>query len=220
MQKHRTHERFLPAMGHDWLLPLYDPFQRLVGTESLHRLLVERADVRAGHKALEIGCGTGNLLIVIKRSHPQAEVVGLDPDPKALARARRKATRKGLSIELDRGFAEDLPYPDGSFDRVFSSLMFHHLEPEQRVAALREVRRVLRPGGSLHLLDFGGERVPTDGLIARFAHRSPRLHDNFGDGIPTLMGEAGLENPAEVAHKVNRMLGRVAYFRATAPGRT
>ena len=144
------------------------------------------------------------------------QVVGIDPDLKALARAQRKAGREALSVRLDSGFAEELPYPDASFDRVLSAFMFHHLGPEEQVASLGEVRRVLKPGGSLHLLDFGGEQVRSDGFIARLHHRSERLRDNFGDRIPTLMREAGFADPTEVAHRVT-IAGRLTYYRASVP---
>ena len=206
---------YLPGMGHDWLLPLYDPLQRLLGFESIHRQLVDQADIRPKLRVIEIGCGTGNLSILIKRHHPQAKVVGLDPDPKALARARRKAEREALSVQLDRGFAEELPYPDASFDRVFSAFMFHHLESDEKEKTLQEARRVLKPSGSLHLVDFGGAKVGSDGFIGRLQHRSERLRDNFGDRIPTLMRKAGFAVPTEVAHRVT-IFGRVTYYRATA----
>ena len=206
---------YIPGMGHDWLLSLYDPFQKLLGVASYHRLLVDQADVRPGQRVLEIGCGTGNLAILTKRLHPGAEVVGFDPDPKALARARRKAERAALPMQLDRGFAQELPYADASFDRVFSAFMFHHLGPDEKEDTLREVRRVLKPGGSLHLLDFGGAKVRSDGFIARLSHRNELLRDNFGERIPTLMREAGFADPTEVAHRVTKVLGRVTYYRAT-----
>ncbi len=204
---------YLPAMGRDWLLPLYDPFTRALGVRTAHRRLIEQADPRPGYRVLEIGCGTGNLLLLLKRLHPDAVGTGLDPDPRALARAGRKARRADLTVRLDRGFASELPYPDASFDRVVSAFMFHHLEPADRLAVLREVRRVLAPGGSLHLLDFGGAGEGSEGLPARLAHRSHRLHDNFGDRIPTLMREAGLVDPAETGHRVG-LLGRYTYWRA------
>jgi len=205
---------YLPGMGHDWLLPLYDPLQKLLGFESIHRQLVDQAAIRPNHRVIEIGCGTGNLSIFIKRLHPQAEVVGLDPDPKALARARRKAERDALSVQLDRGYAEELPYPDASFDRVFSAFMFHHLEADEKEETLQEARRVLKPSGSLHLVDFGGAKARSDGFIARLQHRSKRLRDNFGDHIPTLMREAGFADPTEVAHRI-MIFGRVTHYRAT-----
>ena len=207
---------YLPGMGHDWLLPLYDPLQRLLGFETIHRQLVDQASIQPNHRVIEIGCGTGNLSILVKRLHPQAEVVGLDPHPKALARARRKAEREALSVQLDRGFAEELPYPDASFDRVFSAFMFHHLEPDEKEKTLQEARRVLKPSGSLHLVDFGGAKVRSDGFIAHLQHRSERLRDNFGDRIPTLMREAGFADPTEVAHRIT-IVGRLTYYRASAP---
>src|SRR5215203_4823662 len=210
---------YLPGMGHDWLLPLYDPLQRLLGFETIHRQLVDQASIQPNHRVIEIGCGTGNLSILIKRLHPQAEVVGLDPDPKALARARRKAEREALSVQLDRAFAEELPYPDASFDRVFSAFMFHHLDPDANEKTLQEARRVLKPSGSLHLLDFGGANVRSDGFIARLHrlhHRSEHLRDNFGGRIPTLMREAGFADPTEVAHRIT-IVGRLTYYRASAP---
>lgn len=216
-----THDRhgYLPAMGHHRLLPLYDGFTRLLGVGSFHRTLVDQAGLRPGQRVLEIGCGTGNLCLLGKRRHPDVDVVGLDPDPKALSRAAAKAQRQGLPLQLDRGFAEALDYPNQHFDSVLSALMFHHLEPQQKLAALREVRRVVRPGGSLHLVDFGGSMSPSDGFMARRAHRIERLRDNFGERIPQLMAEAGLDNPTEVDHRVT-LLGRVTFYRAGSDGGT
>ncbi len=207
-------QSYLPGMGLDWLLPLYDPLTRALGMASAHRRLIDQADLRPGHRVLEVGCGTGNLALLAKREYPDTHVVGLDPDPKALARARRKAAREDLFVQLDPGFAGELPYPDESFDRALSAFMFHHLEPAEKREALREARRVLRPGGCLHLLDFGGAKERSDGLVARLSHRSQRLRDNFGDRIPTLMREAGLADPVEAGHRVT-LVGRYTFYRAT-----
>lgn len=207
--------RYLPGMGRDWLLPLYDPFTRLIGIESAHRKLAEEAELESADRVLEIGCGTANLALMIKRMRPQLEVVGLDPDPKALARAGRKAQQAGHALKLDRGFADELPYGDGCFDRVLSSLMFHHLDADLRAASLGEVLRVLRPGGSLHLMDFGGDSHHLHGL-ARLARRSRTLKDNWDERIPTLMREAGFAEAAETG-QLTKHVGRLAYYRASRP---
>ena len=208
----KGHEKgYVPGMGHDRLLPLYDPLHRLLGLGEVHRQLVDQAYVRPGHRVLEIGCGTGNLAHLVKRLHPDAEVVGLDPDPKALARARRKAEREALRVGFDRGFAEGLPYPDASFDRVLSAFMFHHLGPDVKEEALREVRRVLAPGGSLHLLDVGEAKT------THRSHRNHRLRGDSGELIVALMSEAGFADPTEVAYRIKKGLGRVAYYSATVP---
>ena len=87
---------YLPAAGHDWSLPLYDPIVKLLGGDASRRALLYQAALRPGQRVLDVGCGTGTLATLVKRLHPDVEVVGLDPDPKALARARRKAARRGL----------------------------------------------------------------------------------------------------------------------------
>ena len=87
---------FLPAAGKDWLLPFYDPVVKLLGGDAARQTLVEQADLRAGQRLLEVGCGTGTLMLMIKRDQKNVEVVGIDPDPKALKRARDKGAQAGL----------------------------------------------------------------------------------------------------------------------------
>ena len=144
---------YLPAAGRDWALPLYDPVVHVMGIRRVWDTLIEQADIQPTDRVLDIGCGTGGLTVRLKRRHPAVSVIGLDPDPHALARARRKGDRDRLAIQFDRGFSDSMDYPDASFDRVLSSFMFHHLSTEAKIKTLSEVRRVLRPGGSLHLRD-------------------------------------------------------------------
>src|SRR5260370_41471813 len=117
-----------------------------MGADQARRALLDRAQTRPGHRVLDIGCGTGSLLIQLKRLYPKTDVVGLDPDPKALARARRKAARAAVAVQFDQGFGDELSYPEASFDRVLSSLMFHHIPTDDKGKTVREVRRVLKPG--------------------------------------------------------------------------
>jgi ubiquinone/menaquinone biosynthesis C-methylase UbiE len=200
---------YLPAMGHDRLLRFYDPFTRLLGVRSAHRRLAAQAGIQPGDRVLEIGTGTGNLALLVAREHPGAEVVGLDPDPLALAMARRKAARRGRQARFDVGTAAVLPYPDESVDRVLSSLMFHHLDEDEKRRALAEVRRVLKPGGSLHIMDFGGRSNPGP-IIRMLQRRNPLMHANAGDGILERLRAAGFADPAQVDDRSG-----MAYFRAT-----
>ena len=208
---------FLPGMGHTWLLPLYDPFTRLVGIGRDHAALLDQARIGPGDRVLEVGCGTGNLALRLKRRHPSVEVVGLDPDGPALDRAVRKSRRAGLDIRWDRGFADTLPYPDATFQLVLSSMMLHHLEADDRPAALREIARVLVPGGALLVLDLGGGRDDNDGRMSRLLSHAPRLEDNLDDRVPAAMRAAGLVEAAETGHRVSRVMGRLTTWRATAP---
>lgn len=206
---------FVPAAGHGWALPFYDPIVKLLGVDALRERLIEYARIRPGHRVLDIGCGTGTLVVRIKRLHPDAEVVGLDPDPKALARGRRKAERAAVSVRFDLGFSDDLPYPDASFDRVVSSFMLHHLEPGEKKATLHQVRRVLKPGGILHLLDFGGAGSPPHGFLARLLHVNRRLRDNFEGRIGTLMTHTGFADAREVG-QASTLIGQASHYQACA----
>ena len=206
---------YLPAAGHDWALPLYDPIVKLFGGARARKALLDHAAIQPGHRVLDIGCGTGDLVTLIKRLHSDVDVVGLDPDPKALARARRKAERAAVTIQLDQGFSDELPYPDASFDRVFSSFMLHHLQAGEKEKTLREVRRVLKPGGSLHLLDFGGPESKQNGFLARLFHSSHTLKDNTDSQIIALMRQAGLANPKVVSRRA-MPFGKIAYYQAAA----
>lgn len=210
-----TSERsFVPAAGHDWLLPLYDPLWRLSGRErSTKGQLIEQAGLCAGQRVLDLGCGTGTLTIWLKQHQPDTEVVGADPDPKALSVAAEKAREAGVDVRFDEGFGEALAYPDASFDRVLSSFMLHHLSGEEKRATLREVRRVLAPGGSLHLLDFGPPLDGRRGLLARLLHHREHLKDNLEGRIPTLMRDAGFASANQVADR-RTLFGSVAYFSA------
>jgi ubiquinone/menaquinone biosynthesis C-methylase UbiE len=206
---------YIPAFGKRWLLPLYDPLLWLLGADATKRPLIEQAEIKSGFRVLDIGCGTGSVAILIKRLHPGAEVVGIDPDPSALSVAERKAKRARLSIEFDRGFADRMPYADASFDRVFSSFMFHHLASDEKTATLSEIRRVLKPAGSLHLLDFTRAHGTHSGTAehGNLVHRRGAVADRIEGRMTSLMDEAGLADAREVS-RGKIFFGPIAYYRA------
>ncbi len=206
---------YLPAAGRDSFLPVYDLMTKLMGADQARRGLLDQAQIRPGHRILDIGCGTGSLSIQVKRLHPGTDVVGLDPDPKALARASRKAARATVSIQFDQGFGDELPYPDGSFDRVLSSLMFHHVRTDEKGKTLRAVRRVLKPGGEFHMLDFEGPENGAHGILSRLLHSNQRLKDNSESRVLQFMTEAGFAKPKKVGHR-EMFFGHIAYYRAIA----
>jgi ubiquinone/menaquinone biosynthesis C-methylase UbiE len=206
---------YIPAFGKRWLLPLYDPLLWLLGADTAKRPLIEQAEIKSGFRVLDIGCGTGSMAILIKRMHPEAEVVGIDPDPAALSAAERKAKRAKLSVEFDRGFADHMPYADASFDRVFSSFMFHHLAANEKSATLGEIRRVLKPGGSIHLLDFVRAHGTHSGTAehGHLVHRRGAMAERIEGRMTSLMDEAGLVDAREVS-RGKIFFGPIAYYRA------
>lgn len=196
MTEHRPHllknrHDYLPAAGHDAFLPGYDLLTRVLGMNPAYRDLVAQAGLADGQRVVEIGCGTGNLTVRAKKSCPGADIVGTDPDPRALQRAERKA--KGMTgIGFTRAYAQELPFDDGEFDRALSSMMLHHLDEATKIAAARELFRVLRPGGRLHVVDVRG------------------------DALSRLFDDAGFDC-AVVGSGHIRLAGRLTYLRATRP---
>ena len=220
MTEHRPHSAtrehdYLPAFGKDALLPFYDLLTRALGMGKVYDALVAQAGLADGLRVLEIGCGTGNVTTRIKRAAPGADVIGTDPDPLALARAQRKAKRLA-GIRFERAYAQELPFADGAFDRVLSSMMLHHLDEDVKAAAVAEVHRVLRPGGEFHIVDIGGHVGVHHGLAARWTKENPHVAGNLGDAIPRLLRSAGFEC-AEVGTRRHRFIGQLTFYRATRP---
>ena len=210
---------FIPAFGKRWLLPLYDPFLWLFRADATKRPLIEQAQIESGFRVLDIGCGTGTMAVLIKQLHPAADVVGIDPDPDALVVCQRKANRAGFTIEFDRGFADQMRYADASFDRVFSSFMFHHLTADEKSATLSEIRRALKPGGSLHLLDFvrphrAHSKAAEHGLLV---HRGGAVAERVEGRMTAIMDEAGFVDAREVS-RGKLFFGPIAYYSAQNPG--
>jgi ubiquinone/menaquinone biosynthesis C-methylase UbiE len=212
----KAQRNYLPAAGRDLFLPMYDLIAKLLGADGARQELFELAPLRAGDRVLDIGCGTGTFATMLRQRYPTVEITGLDPDPKALARARRKAEQARVPVRFDQGFADSLGYPAATFDVAFSSFMFHHLEASNRQKTLSEVRRVLKPGGTFYLLDF---EVDSSGHgFFNLFHSGERLRDNTENRILTLMGDAGFSDRKKIAvRSVLSGLGRAGYYQAFAP---
>ncbi|HEY5605539.1 MAG TPA: class I SAM-dependent methyltransferase [Thermoplasmata archaeon] len=207
-------ERFLTALKYPWLTPLYDPVIRWFFRERrIKGRLVDRAAIRPGERVLDVGCGTGTLAILLKKAQPHATVVGVDGDPAVLRMARRKALEAGAEVAWDHGMVQALPYWDVSFDVVVSSLVLHHLSHDDKTRALREAHRILRPGGSFHLVEF---TRPSGALMKSLAKVSQLLEETE-DGVEgRLLGmlrNAGFQDSQEV-ETFRTPLGTVALFHA------
>ncbi len=152
---------FTPALGHQALTPLYDAAIALLTREGRWRkALIAQIAPRAGETIVDVGCGTGSLALMLKRAAPGARVVGIDPDAEVLSRAADKARQAGAGIEFLQGYARDadalLAAPA---DKIVSSLVFHQVPMDEKLAGLTAMRRALRTDGELHVADYGLQRT-------------------------------------------------------------
>ncbi|GIW44746.1 MAG: hypothetical protein KatS3mg077_2028 [Candidatus Binatia bacterium] len=211
---------YVPALGFRWLTPYYDVVVGLTTRErAFKRALIGQADIRPGQRVLDLGCGTGTLSVWIAQSCPEADIVGVDGDREALAIAKEKAERAGVAVRFDEAMADELPYPDEHFDRVLASLFFHHLSRSAKERTIREVCRVLRPGGRLHVADWGR---PSNALM-RMLFFPVQLLDGFSNTqdhvegrLPELLRSGGFVDVAE-GPTFATMLGTMALYSAAKP---
>jgi ubiquinone/menaquinone biosynthesis C-methylase UbiE len=206
-------DKYIPALSHDWLTPLYDPLIRwLMHEATFKRRLIDQAQISGGDRVLDVGCGTGTLAIMVKQAHPQANVVGLDGDAKVLGIAKAKAAKARVDLLFEQGMSYQLPYQDNSFDRVLSSLMLHHLSTDNKRRTLLEVFRVLRPGGELHVVDFGPPRTLYSRLMVFVAARSEQASINIKGLLPVMFREAGFQSVEETGHFLT-VAGALSFYR-------
>ncbi len=136
---------------------------------------------------LDVGCGTGTLALEVARrvGSRAGRVAGIDPGAEQIACARSKAARRHVPIDFQIGVIEQLPFPDQTFDVVFSTLMMHHLPNSLKRQGLAEIARVLKPGGRLVIADFK-RKQERQGQAARFHAGGSSMQD-----LATMVSDAG-----------------------------
>ncbi len=193
-----SREDFTPAAGR--LLPTstYDRLLSLLTREARWRAaLLQILAPEPGERILDVGCGTGSFALLIKKTVPDAVVVGIDPDPEARAIARNKALAAGISVDWQPGFASDAA-SFGQFDKVVSSLVFHQVPIEEKRAGLVAMFAAARPGGLVCVADYAKQQR----WLMRQAFRIVQSADGWTNTQPNVDGF--LES--ELAHICGRQV--------------
>jgi ubiquinone/menaquinone biosynthesis C-methylase UbiE len=160
--------------------PTYDAFWGQRYVDRIHQLMLESvggSNAAVPSAVLDVGCGTGRLLEKAGALWPAARLLGVDPAPGMVEAARRRIPQ----ATMDVAGAEALPFPDASVDLVVTCLSLHHWKA--RGQGLREVARVLRPGGQLCLAD-----ITAPGWVSRLFRR---IKAASPDALHSLVTQAG-----------------------------
>ncbi|MDZ4846187.1 MAG: class I SAM-dependent methyltransferase [Chitinophagales bacterium] len=212
-----TEQKFIPALGYDFLSEYYDLTIKLTMPEKKFRKkLMDWINPLSGESILEFGIGTAQNIILLKMKNKDALVQGVDIDPKIKSIADHKLQKHGLNVPLHLYEGKTLPFADNSFDKVFSSLVFHQLDAETKLHCLKELHRVLKSSGKLIIGDWGRAKS----AWMRFSFYAVQLLDGFkttSDNVnglmPQFISQAGFHQVRE-ADYINTKIGTYSYYTA------
>ena len=210
-------KKFIPALRYDFLTGFFDPLVRVTTREyTFKRALIAQANLQNDQTILDIACGTGTLAVGIKKRFPEIKVYAIDADAEILQIARQKAALNSAEIIFEQTFSDNLSYADNSFDRVLSTLFFHHLTLESKLKTFREILRVLKPGGEFHLADFALPRNKTQFVLSKYVQifdGYASTHDNLRGRLKLLMEESGFAEVERTGY-YKTILGTIRLFKA------
>ena len=207
---------YTPAAPQLWM---YDILCLLL-TRASHwrRLLAAQIDPKPGEVIADVGCGTGTQLALLARACPSLALIGIDPDPPVIERARKKVARTGVPVEFMRGYARDAErlLKGRRVAKIVSSLVFHQVPLEEKRAGLASICAALVPGGTLHVADYGLQRTPKMRkrfLIVQKGDGFENTEPNAQGVLPGLMAAVGFRDVQET-HVVETLTGSISVYRA------
>jgi len=208
---------FIPALKFEWLTRFYDPLLQLAGAEEAYQKILRRTNINDHDTLLDFGCGAGTLAIMAKQDTPKAIVHGVDVDPNILEVAQSKVNKHNYDVYLTSYDGTFLPYENAMFDKVLSTLVFHHLSRNQKLTSLNEIYRILKVGGELHIVDFGkAQNMVMRGmfLLIQLLDGFSNTSDNVDGLLPEMIERAGFQNILAY-EQFNTMFGTISHYKAT-----
>jgi ubiquinone/menaquinone biosynthesis C-methylase UbiE len=182
---------------------MYDFLVATLTRESRWRsALARQINPTAGDVIADIGCGTGSQMKRLARSCPALTLIGIDPDPAIIERARRKLERVGAPVEFIPGYARDAGtlLRGRRVNKIISSLVFHQVPFDEKRAGLASMHAALIPGGTLHIADYGLQRTRLMRKLFRIVQEGDGYENtepNARGILPDLMIAAGFRDVRE-----------------------
>lgn len=211
---------YIPALRYNWLTRFYDSLLAISFPEKkMKGSLIDQLELKGKEAILDFGIGTATLSIMIKQRYPNVKIAGVDVDKEILGIAKKKISGLNLEIELQEYDGSKLPFPDASWDKILSSLVFHHIPTENKKVLLKEIHRCLKPSAELHIADFGKAATLYTKLafgIFRRLDGEENTRVNSKGLLPAFIQEAGFEK-VEETKQFNTAFGTVRLIKAVKP---
>lgn len=179
MFKINSLKKYWTASFYDFLLWAAFPERKI------KKAMIYHADFSPTQNVLDYGCGTGTLLLMIKRNFPEINLTGIDVSQEMVGLAKHKIKKEDLELSVLKYDGKTLPFPDDSFEKIVSSFVFHHLSTAGKREALKELFRVLKTDSQLCITDFGKGK----NLFTALSFQIIRLLDGYEN---TLVNAKGL----------------------------
>jgi len=219
----KTYTRsFTPALGRHSRTSSYDRVIALMTREYRWRgCMLKELAPKPGQTVLDIGYGTGSFAVMVKRTCPEARIIGIDPDPEVRRIAEAKARKTNVSIELITAFGDDTidSLAQETIDVVTCSLVLHQCSQEMKVGILDNAYKMLRPAGRLLISDYGEQRT----LLMSMLFNQVRMVDGYEDTkankegrILQMIDAAGFDNVEEL-NVTPTPTGSISLYRGSKP---
>ncbi len=182
--------KFIPAAKFHILTPIFDSLCRFIGLGRKYRdEVIATLPIKGNErlKVLDAGCGTGSLAIQLKKEYPQIELYAIDIDSSILQRAIKKSKKERIDISFKRVSIQDTEFLNNSFDIIYSSLVFHHLNTEDKQKSINELHRILKKTGKLVISDFGKQKGVLQSIVSWFSVLLEEGLDNYKGKIPIML---------------------------------
>jgi len=211
-------QSYVPALKFHWLTNIYDSLiSTFMPEKEFKNAIIINANIQDNFKVLDFGIGTATLSLMAYQSNSYARYIGIDIDDNILKLAHNKISNSQAKIELVQYQGGKIPFDDDSFDRIISSLVFHHLTDNQKLVAFQEFYRVLKPNGEVHIADWGrANNKIMKGLfhIVQLLDGYDTTTANVDGKLPEIIKSAGFHN-VDIKKHFNTILGTLEIFKIT-----
>jgi ubiquinone/menaquinone biosynthesis C-methylase UbiE len=213
--------KFVPALRYKWLTPFYDFFARAIFPEKkIKESFIRSLNLSGNETVLDFGCGTGTLCLMTKKEYPAVTIIGIDVDAGVLSIAENKIAKQQMNIRLEKYDGENIPAFEGvQFDKVISTLVFHHIPTSTKKTLLIQLYRLLKTGGTFHVADFGKAsnlycKIASE-IFGRFDGKE-NTSANLSERLPDFIKDTGFTE-VRIRKSHNTSFGTVDLIDANKP---